>query len=296
MTVRTENQMAGVPGPMGTEAPVAWRWLALYVALAFAITWAILIPTLALVPEEAQILFIIVAAFGPFVAAIITVRVSQGRRELGRWLKRILRLRIPVILHLAGAFLLPALFGAMHFGLYRALGGRPDFASAEPWYFYLAYLIPTALLTGGNEEPGWRGYALPALLTRVSPLAASLILGVIHSLWHLPLMGSYDTDIGWYMFNVIPLTVFLNWFYLRSRGSVIPVALLHASTNVMSAFLPTPDTVLGRLGTELVLRGLVYWAIAIVIAVATKGRLGWKPEAIVPRPEQRATTRVAPTP
>jgi membrane protease YdiL (CAAX protease family) len=237
--------------------------------------------------------FVIVAAFGPFLAAMVTIWASQGRRELGRWLRRILRLRIPVTLYLAGAFVLPVLFGGLHYVLYRALGGQPDFANAEPWYLYLAYLIPTALLTGGNEEPGWRGFALPALLTRFSPIVASLILGVVHSVWHLPLMGHYNTELGWYLFNVIPLTVFLNWFYLRSRGSVIPVALLHASTNVMSSFIPTPDLVLGGFGTWMVLRGLVYWAIAIVIIVATKGRLGWEGSTAPGRNVSGAAQRVA---
>jgi membrane protease YdiL (CAAX protease family) len=76
------------------------------------------------------------------------------------------------------------------------------------------------------------------------------------------------------LFNVIPLTVVLNWFYLKSRGSVIPVMLLHASTNVIDNFVPTPMVVLGGFGTAWVLRGLVYWAMAIVLVILTKGRLG----------------------
>ncbi|HUW12542.1 MAG TPA: hypothetical protein VM537_22640, partial [Anaerolineae bacterium] len=73
---------------------------------------------------------------------------------------------------------------------------------------------------------------------------------------------------------LIPLTVVLNWFYLKSHKSVIPVMLLHASTNVIASFVPTPMEVLGGLGTYMVLRGLVYWAMAIVITILTKGRLG----------------------
>jgi len=176
----------------------------LYFVLAFAITWAILIPTIAFVPEEGQILFIIMAAFGPFLAAVIVIGTIKGKSTLLEWLRKIFRLRIPVSLFLAGAFVLPFVVGGLHFSLYRFLGGAPDFSSAIPWYLYLVYLIPTALLTGGNEEPGWRGFALPSLLQWFHPVVASLILGIIHSLWHLPLMGHYDTSIGWYMFNVIP--------------------------------------------------------------------------------------------
>jgi membrane protease YdiL (CAAX protease family) len=253
------------------------RTVVLYFALAFAITWIILIPALSVVPEHLEILFIILAAFGPFLSAVITIWTSRGRAELRRWLRQIFTLRIPAVLYVTGAFLLPIGVGAMHYGLYRLLGGRPAFSTAIPWYQYLAYLIPTALLTGGNEEPGWRGFALPALLERFHPMMATVILGVIHGGWHLPLMSRYDTSLGWYLFNILPLTVIFNWFYLSSRKSVIPVMLFHAGTNVIGDFFPTPTDVLDGLGTGMFLRGIVYWVLAIVLLIATKGRLGYHP-------------------
>jgi len=90
------------------------------------------------------------------------------------------------------------------------------------------------------------------------------------------LLSEYGTTFGWYLFNLIPLAVVLNWFYLKSRKSVVPVMLLHASTNVIGNVIPTPMVVLGGLGTYMVLRGLVYWAMAIVIAILTKGSLGYQ--------------------
>lgn len=140
---------------------------------------------------------------------------------------------------------------------------------------YSLGLIPTALLTGGNEEPGWRGFALPGLLQRFHPIIAVFILGIIHSAWHLPLMDHYQTTFIIYAFNVIGLTFLLNWFYLRSRKSIIPVMLLHAGTNVIGDFFPTPMVLLNGSATFMVLRGMVYWAIAITLIVITKGRLGY---------------------
>jgi membrane protease YdiL (CAAX protease family) len=264
---------------MTTSNPTHLRWttrmLVLYFVLAFVITWAILIPALRIASPDYEMLFFVVAAFGPFVAAIIVIWTNQGRSELRRWLRQIFTWRAPLILYLAGAFFIPIGIGALQLILYIILGGKPDFSEAIPWYLYLVYLIPTALLTGGNEEPGWRGLALPALLERFHPVLAALILGVIHAAWHLPLMGHYDTTFGWYLFNVLPLTVLLNWFYLKSRGSVIPVMLLHAGTNVISSFIPTPEDVLGGQGTYMLLRGVVYWGIAIVLLIVTRSRLGY---------------------
>jgi membrane protease YdiL (CAAX protease family) len=249
--------------------------LVMYFVLAFVLTWAILIPALSSVPEDRLTPYFIVAAFGPMVSAIITIWTNRGLTELRQWLRRVFTLRIPVLLYLTGAFFLPIGVGVLHYGLYRIPGGEPDFTSAIPWYLYLLYLLPTALLTGGNEEPGWRAFALPALLERFHPVSSAVILGVIHSAWHLPLMSHYDTTFARYLFNLIPLTFIFNWLYLRSRKSVIPVMLFHAGTNVIGSFLPTPMDVLGGLGTYMVLRGFVYWGIAIALTVVTKGRLGW---------------------
>jgi membrane protease YdiL (CAAX protease family) len=70
------------------------------------------------------------------------------------------------------------------------------------------------------------------------------------------------------------MTIIFNWFYLKSRGSVIPVMLLHAGTNVIGNFIPIPGVVLGGFGTEMFLRGSVYWVMAIVIVILTRGRVG----------------------
>jgi membrane protease YdiL (CAAX protease family) len=253
--------------------------IAFFFVLAFAITWAVLIPGIALVPEEGQIPFFILGAFGPFLAAVIVIGFSKGKHALLGWLRRIFRIRLPLILYLGSAFLLPLVVGGLHYALYRFSGGAPDFDSAIPWYWYLAYLIPTALLTGGNEEPGWRGFALPALLRWFHPVIASLILGVIHSLWHLPMMGHYSTSIGWYLLNLVPLTFIFNWLYLKSNQSVIPVMLFHASTNVIGDFIPTPQETLNGFGNYMVFRSAVYWILALVILIYTKGRLSYKVEA-----------------
>ena len=210
----------------------------------------------------------------PFLAAIIVIWIFQGWAGLRDWLGKTFRLRIPLMRYLEGALLLPLVIGGLHYGLYRLLGGVPDFSIANPLTRYPANLLLVAIMFGGNEEPGWRGFALPALLERLHPLLASIVLGSIHSAWHLPLLSHYGTTIGWYLFNVIPLTIILNWFYLYSRRSVIPVMLLHASTNVIENFIPTPIVVLGGFGTWTVLRGMVYWLMAIVIVIFTKGKLG----------------------
>lgn len=251
------------------------RMLILFFGLTFLITWTALAPILLGLDERYHLPLIIVAAFGPLISSLIVIRISGSYGGMRSWLRRIFNPRGQLGWILVGAFLLSIGVGALHFGLYRALGGRPDFSGAYPWFAYLLALLPTALLTGGNEEPGWRGFALPALVKRFHPVLATLILGAVHSAWHLPLMGRYGTSFGVYLFNLVGLTFILNWLYFKSRKCIIPVMLFHAGTNVIGKFIPTPDDVLGGTGTYMLLRGIIYWGFAIALLVATRGRLGY---------------------
>ena len=66
-------------------------------------------------------------------------------------------------------------------GITTALGARHLFTPAA---FALA---PMILLGAFGEELGWRGFVLPRLLVRLDAVRASLLLGAIAALWHLPL-------------------------------------------------------------------------------------------------------------
>jgi hypothetical protein len=50
--------------------------------------------------------------------------------------------------------------------------------------------------------------------------------------------------------------------------------LLHAGTNVLGSFLPTTDLIIGGLDSFMILRGVVYWGMAVTILFTTRGRLG----------------------
>ena len=58
--------------------------------------------------------------------------------------------------------------------------------SALVLLFALRLVVPVFAPIG--EEPGWRGFALPRLQAEHSPLVATLILGVIVAVWHVPLI------------------------------------------------------------------------------------------------------------
>ena len=127
------------------------------------------------------------------------------------------------------------------------------------------------LLLGGSlgEEIGWRGFLLPALLRRMGPLAASVVLGVVWGLWHLPI----DLAVGFGLhgigavvarvFFAVPLSVLFTWFFLRSGGSMLVALLLHTSINVMG------DLGLSSFEASGVVFFLVETAAALVVVVAS---------------------------
>jgi membrane protease YdiL (CAAX protease family) len=145
-----------------------------FFVLAYLLTWWIY-PLLKFSP-----LLGIFGLFGPAIAAIIMAAVTDGKSGVKALLRRVVLWRVglpwyvialglPTILSLATAAL-AYLVGATEFIRVGAL------APIE--------LVLFVLVVG--EELGWRGYALPRLLEKRSALTASLILGVLWGLWHLP--------------------------------------------------------------------------------------------------------------
>jgi membrane protease YdiL (CAAX protease family) len=106
----------------------------------------------------------------------------------------------------------------------------------------LTFLYTFFFGAGTNEEPGWRGFALPKLQLKYSPLVASLILGLIWGLWHAPIyIPQYDSVFRFILFllNTIKIAIVLTWFYNRTGGSVLSTALLHTIGNLTFEFIPT---------------------------------------------------------
>ncbi len=95
---------------------------------------------------------------------------------------------------------------------------------------------------GLGEEPGWRGFALPQLQTKFSPLTASLILAPLWALWHLPLIGNEFPlpIVAPFVLSVFGATCMLTWIFNGTNGSVLLPMLFHATVNSVGAGLVFP--------------------------------------------------------
>ncbi|QAU14066.1 CPBP family intramembrane metalloprotease [Halorubrum sp. BOL3-1] len=93
----------------------------------------------------------------------------------------------------------------------------------------------TLFLAGALEELGWRGFLQPRLQQRFSALSASIVIGIVWGLWHVPMIltGSGDFTIFWeYMLNVTAMSVILGWLYNNTKGALPVVMVAHASHNM----------------------------------------------------------------
>jgi membrane protease YdiL (CAAX protease family) len=94
-----------------------------------------------------------------------------------------------------------------------------------------------------GEEPGWRGFALPCLQQQYGPLLGSLILGLLHGVWHLPAflmaagpmaMGPFNAGAFVYNTLVIMVTaVIWTWVFNNARGSIFMALVLHGTNNAI---------------------------------------------------------------
>ncbi len=196
-----------------------WVFCILTVALSFA---TYLLP----LPREA-LAFVMVAI--PTLAALALAALTEGAAGVGRLLRQLGRWRVGLRWYAIAIGLGLALRLAMSLlGLALGLIPRLQLRPLIPVEVVMLALIP--LLPAFLEELGWRGYALPRLLERYSPLAAGLILAVpwavIHLALHLPGMLYDGLPSLATLLQLLGLGVILTWFYVQTR-SVPMAALLH---------------------------------------------------------------------
>ena len=139
------------------------------------------------------------------------------------------------------ALLLPFVWQFIGAAVDFSLGGNEFLGFTPIKLLGLIGYYPFIVFFGGglNEEPGWRGLAVPQMQRRYSPLIAGLIIGVIWSTWHFPLhaTGVVQGDIASFPFRFlynVPLGVLFSWFYNKSEGNLLGCIVLHASYNSAS--------------------------------------------------------------
>lgn len=217
----------------GTQTWPARHRLALFFALAFAISW-LAWPLTLLNPNSSPLI-----PFGPAVAAVITALLAGGRDELMELLRQLARWRVAGRWYIFAAGL-PCLLVTVAAGLTVAGGApAPELGPNPGWFMLLGTFAFTLLIVGIFEELGWRGYALPLLQRNRPALSAALLLGTAWAAWHLPELLSDPTGQRPalpFVLMVLAQSVLLAWLY-NSSGSVPVCMVFHAAFNTAGALV-----------------------------------------------------------
>ena len=262
------------------------RPLVTFYMLAFGFTWAVWVPRALGIPLGAVG---DLWTWAPAVAALLAAALTGGRgalRELGA---RLVRWRVGWRWYMV-VVLGPAAFSVAVALLYALMGGTfaaatpPALRGETPLVILPLFLLVLFVTDGVGEELAWRGFALPRLLTHHNALVASLILGVLWALWHLPLVWTevaplYQQPLWLLLLDMTAKSVIFTWIFLHTRGSVLVAALLHATTNL---FVVSPVVAEAGSMALLLLAALAKWVlVGVVIAVAGPGLAkGPRPEAL----------------
>lgn len=264
--------------------------LAGYFILAYGLQWLWEIPIFAIWHQQ---------KFGPWVllspsiAGFLIAWIVEGPAGMVQLLRRMIQWRAGLRWYLLVILCIPVL---LFLGIVVMPGALAAFQAPEISFLfrYLLVIALTLWTAPLAEEAGWRGFALPRLQEYHGPLLGTLILGSLWALWHLPIwllipgyvgagtgfLGIGIPFLGWAVMTVAETVVF-TWVFNHSRGSILLAILFHTSLNATYATLPgaffptlfpperfatTPIPIFFEIGFVL---------IAILIIVATRGRLGY---------------------
>ncbi len=268
--------MLRMPGSL--ELIIRRHSVVAYFALTFTISWigalALAAPRLIRhqpIPKMTGILMFPAMLLGPSLAGIVLTRIVDGKRGLRDLFSQMSLGQIPVGWYTA--LLIPPVL-VLTVLLFLEILVSPVYA---PNRFLMGILfgIPAGFL----EEIGWMGYAFPKMRSKSNALAASILLGLLWALWHLPVIDYLGTStphgVYWLPFflaftlAMTAMRVLIAWIYTNTNS------LLLAQLGSLVLFSP-PDVTAGQEVMWYALYGIVLW-VAVAIVVKRFGRrLGQK--------------------
>jgi membrane protease YdiL (CAAX protease family) len=232
-------------------------------------------------PVERFLLPVGLGAFGPMLAAVLVCRFESGSAGVRALFRPLRRWRVG-----AGWYLIalgwPGMILVAGMLLYRLVGGD----DAGPIFFLPASpeRIVATLAFSFGEEIGWRGFALPRLQHRYGPLAASVIIGVLWTFWHVPmflLAGLPPVICALMIPFLVGGSIVFTWVYNRAGQSLLLSILLHMGAHLNNSHLALPANI-----TPLVVHTIGYVVVALVLVMgdrkAWRGPQGWVAPSLSP--------------
>ncbi len=222
-----------------------------FFGLTFAYSWGLWLPAilLGLADRYGLTLYFILAfvgAFAPLASALTLITRRHGWKESRKFIKQALDFKTKPFLYLM-ALLVPLAVAAVahylapQFNLPVADMLFPE-ESVSPWLLAVPYFFYILFIGGGQEEFGWRGYAQQPLQERYGVIKASLLIGVVWGVWHLPLWAFPDAQGNYsalaFVMHTTGVSLVYGWLYNASKQNLITSFLFHAMWNTAPGLFP----------------------------------------------------------
>jgi membrane protease YdiL (CAAX protease family) len=219
--------------------------------LAIGLTWIFMITDALgshnIIPFRLPLPLMVVMGYMPTLAAVIVTGATHGKQGVRALFRRLTIVRVGFSWYLFAIFGLAVMYVVVIL-LHNLFGNVPPLPilsdklpSLPPLQLALS-IVPMFIVIGlvNGEEIGWRGFALPRLQAKYNALTSSLVLGMIWTIFHLPLFftvtGSSQADWSFVSFLVstVAISVLYAWMYNNTRGSILMAYLFHAAANTWS--------------------------------------------------------------
>ena len=288
--------------PVGPAAPhqglLARYPLISFFVMAYAFSWIVwspwvlgedgaqvLPPGLSVPTSAARLLLAAGILAGPSLSAVIMTATTEGRDGVRRLLGRLALWRVGMPWYLFSLLGVPLI---MLLGTMIYSGNLPNLGALGGPSYLLSYLATYVFVMalGGPlfEEIGWRGFALARMEALHGPLLASVILGVLWALWHLPefLVPSWAASSGGggilgitlFIVTAITFTIVITWVFNNTRASVLLAILVHTS---IDAFTVPLGEIFPAGAVSSALPFIIgFGAVGMVLTVVTRGRLDYE--------------------
>ena len=251
----------------------------LFILFTYILTWSVEVPA-ALTKHGYTTVHIskalqTICTLSPGIVAIILTAIIFKKSGLKFLLNAIIKWRVKFKWYLIIIILGIALCGIslVVFNTIYKQNNIPD--PAYNFVFYFILILPLSALW---EEIGWRGFLLPALQKKYTPLKASLLIGFVWGLWHLPVylaINPYgDKTIVYFLFMFIgcfALSIIETWLYNSTKGSLLICILFHNAINTSAAYFY--GNLPGAEFRPLIILVILLVITAITICFKTKGSL-----------------------
>jgi membrane protease YdiL (CAAX protease family) len=192
------------------------------------------------VPKFTGILMFPVMLLGPVLSSVFLTWLLDGRDGLRELFSRMRRVRVGAKWY-AALLIPPSVILTVLLCLKTFVS--PVFA---PNRFLIG--ISFGIVAGFFEEIGWMGYAFPRMVRKGNALAASVALGLLWGMWHLPVIDYLGTATphGAYWLRyfaafaaaMTAMRVLIGWIYTNTQSVVLSQMMHASSTGSLVIFSP----------------------------------------------------------